>query len=241
MDWLDYTAPTLSENLALDEALLEAVHTERLGPILRIWEWPRYAVVLGANGSIAIDVNRERCESEGIEIKRRSSGGGTVLLGPGCLLYSVILPFSLAAELRDVTRSYRWILQRMAQAVQPEDAPPVNLDGISDLTLEVQKFSGNAQQRKANGVLHHGTLLIDFDLSAISRLLAMPERQPDYRADRPHAEFVRNLAASREQVIARLRAVWQADSPFPMDAIPWQRVAELRTERYDDPQWINRR
>ena len=58
MEFLDVTLPSLPENLALDEALLLEAEAGRGGEVLRLWEWPRPAVVLGAGGRIADDVER---------------------------------------------------------------------------------------------------------------------------------------------------------------------------------------
>ena len=79
--FLDRTLLTLNENLALDEALLLAAEAGEGGEVVRFWEWPEAAVVLGAGGSIAIDVNEPACRECGVPIYRRASGGGTVLLG----------------------------------------------------------------------------------------------------------------------------------------------------------------
>src|SRR5687768_15507648 len=98
MHWLDHTLPTPAENLALDEALLLEAEAGRAGEVLRIWEWPTPAVVLGAGGSIADDVNKPACAADGVPIARRASGGGTVLLGRGCLLYSLVLRYDRAPE-----------------------------------------------------------------------------------------------------------------------------------------------
>src|SRR6478735_12824692 len=98
---LDHTAESLNENLALDEALLLAAEAGVGDEVLRFWEWPAKAVVLGAGGSIAIDVNEAACRADGVLLHRRPSGGGTVLLGRGCLLYSLVLDYTRAAELRD--------------------------------------------------------------------------------------------------------------------------------------------
>src|SRR5438309_11265473 len=90
MHHLDLTLPTLAENLALDEALL--LDAETGGPeVLRLWQWPRHAVVLGAGGKLADDVYEDACRADGVPILRRSSGGGSVLLGSGCLLFSLVL------------------------------------------------------------------------------------------------------------------------------------------------------
>src|SRR5262245_60023618 len=109
----DQILPTLDANLALDEALLLTAEAGEGGEWLRFWEWSEYAVILGAGGSVALDVNEAACRADGVPIHRRSSGGGTVLLGRGCLLFSLILSFQRANELADVTASYRWILGRI--------------------------------------------------------------------------------------------------------------------------------
>ena len=112
--FFDHTAPSLDANLALDEALLLAAEAGDGGEVLRFWEWPAHAVVLGAGALVGIDVNVAACREEGVTMHRRASGGGTVLVGRGCLLFSLVLAYDRAAELRDVTASYRWILGRPA-------------------------------------------------------------------------------------------------------------------------------
>ena len=46
--YLDFTLPTVEENLALDEALLLAAEERGGVPVLRVWESPVTTVVLGA-------------------------------------------------------------------------------------------------------------------------------------------------------------------------------------------------
>src|ERR1700677_2646744 len=113
MDFLGLTLPTLADNIALDEALLMAAEAGAGAEILRIWEWETPAVVLGAGGILAEDVDREACAADGVPLLRRSSGGGTVLLGPGCLLYSLVLSYDRAAPLRAIATSYEYILDRI--------------------------------------------------------------------------------------------------------------------------------
>src|SRR4051812_9848251 len=146
MRCLDLTLPTAVENLALDEALLLEAEAERGGEILRLWEWPHPAVVLGSGCVLHDDVDEEACVADGVPILRRSSGGGTVLLGSGCLLYSLVLCFESDPAYRDINASYRSILGRMARALAP--VAPMVLTGTSDLAVESRKVSGNAQQRK---------------------------------------------------------------------------------------------
>jgi lipoate-protein ligase A len=238
MDWLDITLPTLAENLALDEALLLEAEAGRGGEVLHVWEWPAYAVVLGAGGTIADDVDTAACADGGVPLARRSSGGGTVLLGPGCLLCSLVLRYDRAPELREIRPSYRWILGRVGGALSPL-LPGVTMAGSSDLAAGGRKLSGNSQQRKRDHLLHHGTLLYDFDLPLFGRYLREPPKQPEYRAQRPHDEFVRNVPASAAVLRERLRAEWQA-APAARE-LPLDEVGRLAATKYDTAKWVYRR
>jgi lipoate---protein ligase len=235
---LDRTLPTLDENLALDEALLLAAEAGEGGEVLRFWEWPGPAVVLGAGGSIAIDVNETTCREDGVPVHRRASGGGTVLLGRGCLLFSLVLAYDRAAELRDVTASYRWLLGRVRDALRP--VSDLGLAGTSDLTAGGLKVSGNAQQRKARHVLHHGTLLYGFDLPRLARYLNRPEREPAYRAGREHSVFVANLPADGATLRRLLATEFEAEAGAVSPKV-LERVSGLIAERYSRLEWVRRR
>ena len=238
MHYLDLTLPSPAENLALDEALLLQAEAGQGGEVLRVWEWPHPAVVLGSGCRLAEDVDETACLADGVPLLRRSSGGGTVLLGAGCLLYSLVLNYERSPALTEIRASYRYILERVGQALGGA-AAGVEQEGISDLAIAGRKFSGNAQQRKRHHLLHHGTLLYAFDLPRVGRYLRLPPRQPEYRAGRGHTEFLRNLTMSAEELQHCLRATWQAD----VEGISWQeeRVRQLVQEKYASRDWIRRR
>ncbi len=238
MDFLDLTLPTAAENLALDEALLLEAEAGRGGEVLRLWEWPRYAVVLGAGCVLADDVDEAACRADGVPVLRRASGGGTVLLGPGCLCYSLVLSYERGPALREITPSYEYILNRVREALAGL-LPGIEQAGTSDLMGGGLKFSGNAQQRKRNHLLHHGTLLYDFDLARIGRYLRMPGRQPEYRARRDHAAFLRNLPAGVDELKRRLREGWHAAEQVSNRS--WETVRQLTEDKYTRLEWIQRR
>jgi len=237
MRLLDLTLSEPAANLALDEALLIAAEEAAAPEVLRFWEMPVPAVVAGAGGSVAVDVNVAACEADGVPILRRASGGGTVLLGPGCLCFSLVLNYDSAPGLDDIRASNRYVLQRVANALRP--IVTAKCEGTSDLAVEGVKISGNAQQRKRRHFLHHGTLLCGFDLGLFAKYLHAPERQPDYRQNRPHAEFVANLPATIAEVKQLLSAEWQAEDeyePAPLDA-----AHRLVMEKYARADWNRRR
>jgi lipoate-protein ligase A len=238
MHLLDLSLPTAAENLALDEALLLAAEESTGGEVLRLWVNPTPAVVLGAGGSVAIDVNTPACAADGVPVLRRASGGGTVVLGPGCLCFSVVLDYSSAPGLDQIPASNRYVLGRTLNAVR-RVAPSASVAGTSDLAVDGVKFSGNAQQRKRTHFLHHGTLLCGFDLGLVSRYLNPPERQPEYRRSRPHAAFVGNLPVDVETMARLLAEEWQPAGEY--GPVPAERVRELVEQKYGRDGWNKRR
>lgn len=187
------TAKTVDQIELDDELLKQAEQSEHDG-VMRFWEAPDYAVVMGRSGKAEMEVQPELVAAERIPVLQRSSGGGTVVQGPGCLNYVLVLPKRMASELDDVVGSYRWISERVLAALAKLGVDAV-FEPISDLALRFnrKKFSGNAQRRSRQYILHHGTILYDFDLSLISRYLAMPEKVPPYRQGRSHEQFVTNI------------------------------------------------
>ena len=194
--WMDVSLPEPAANLQLDEQLL----MDGAG-VFRVWESPGECVVLGQSGH----AEREVYVSSGVPVLRRCSGGGAVVLGPGCLSYSVILPFQLDPRWRDVAFSFLWVMQKLQTALA---LPGLRMAGHCDLALHGRKVSGNAQRRGRHAFLHHGTLLYDFDVSRVDRLLRMPLRRPAYRADRTHSEFLTNLPLSALDLKQRLAEAW---------------------------------
>jgi lipoate---protein ligase len=237
MHYCNIILPTAAANLALDEALL--LGAEAGGPeVLRLWQSSHYAVVLGAGGKWAEEADANACRRDSVPILRRSSGGGTVLVGPGCLCYSLVLRFDRHPALGDLHASYCRILNIMCEALRPF-APDIACAGISDLAVGARKVAGNAQQRKRTHLLHHGTLLCGLDLTMLDRYLPHPARAPEYRAGRAHAEFVMNLHADAETVGQRMRLVWNADEE--LTEIPRRTVETLLREKYDRDDWQRRR
>jgi lipoate-protein ligase A len=237
MQFLDLTLPSLEENLAFDEALLLQAE-EGGGEWLRVWEWPAFAVVLGAAGRLSEDVNEAACLADGVPILRRASGGGTVVLGCGCLLFSLVLNIQRAAELTEILPSYQYILGRIRDALAVFQAD-LQVAGPSDLAVGGRKVSGNSQQRKRHHLLHHGTLLYDFELAKVARYLHIPRRQPGYRAGRRHGEFLVNLSARAGELRNSLRSCWQARQET--QAWPDEAVKRLVAEKYSRLEWIRRR
>jgi lipoate-protein ligase A len=231
---LDLTLPTPAENLAYDEALLDWAESGAGGECLRFWEARETFVVVGYANRIASEVNVPACVAEGVPVLRRCSGGGTVLQAPGGLNYALVLRAAEGSLLAGINGANHWIMERHRAAFEGLLGRPVRVQGHTDLTLDGRKFSGNSQRRRRKFLLFHGTLLLACDLSRIERLLAMPSKEPEYRAGRRHLDFITNLRLQADVVKATLRGAWDAGISHPAQAPP---LPPELLARYTSREW----
>lgn len=231
----DVTLPLPEENLALDEALLNLVDADPSNSILRFWQPSEYFVVVGRSNRPESEVNLEACRADQIPVLRRVTGGGTVVIGPGCLCYSLVIPFSDKLRSLDVSTMTTELMSRTAAGLT-SIRTQIDVRGVSDLVADSRKVSGNAQRRLQKAFIHHGTLLYSFDIAKIERFLRHPTKEPEYRESRRHSDFVANLAATAEELKTNLRTSWNAiEESCPESLI--QSARELTATRYSDPEW----
>ena len=239
MKLLDLTLDSLEENLALDEALLEQAEAGQSDDdVLRLWESRQTAVIIGRSSRIQDEVDVAACTKDSIPILRRCSGGTSVVIGPGCLMYGVVLSYRRNPALRMVDVAHKYVLGKVTEAVN-QVVPSAVFQGTSDLTLDNRKFSGNSLRCKRDHLLYHGTVLCDFAVELIGRWLKLPPRQPDYRHERSHEEFVTNIGLNATQLRQALADQWQASDVLA--AWPKSLTAELAEQRYSQAAWHHRR
>lgn len=167
-----------------------AYKQEKLPILYRFFESKRKVVVLSSSNKPEIEANVEECEKQSIPILRRKGGGGTVVLGPGCL----ILTFAFYAK--DVfgnSKYFHQINQMWIDALQPFVPVPLSQNGISDICCGEKKIAGTSIFRKKHLLVYQGSLLVDVDIETIGSFLKHPSREPDYRQGRSHSHFLTTL------------------------------------------------
>ncbi|AXR65827.1 lipoate--protein ligase family protein [Leptospira mayottensis] len=156
--------------------------------------------ISGINGSDSIRgfKYRKRFDKEFPTIVRRVSGGGTVVHHPEeNLNFTFFVSLDVKPELYKVKESYGYFLNLVISALKRQTLS-ASCRGKSDLAILEQglekKISGNAQFRKRNAVIHHGTLILKPSLiERVSGLLKHPPEEPEYRKNRKHSDFVTSL------------------------------------------------
>lgn len=239
MKYIDLTLHTPAENLAFDEALLDACEDESDGEVLRFWEPREHFVVLGYSNKHREEVDLEACGRLGIPVLRRSTGGGTVLQGPGCLNFALVLHIQPGGPLSTIYGANAYILEKNLAGLGFLKGPKPERSGQTDLVMNDLKFSGNAQRRKRDALLFHGTFLYALDIGLVQQVLPIPSRQPAYRRGRRHEEFLANLPAQRAVICRSLQTAWGALDSYGAE-LPLEKTRELAKLKYQSPGWTCR-
>ncbi len=204
-----------ASNMAIDEAILEAVILGNSPPTLRFYGWSPPCLSLGRNQPLA-EANLAACRAAGVDVVRRPSGGQAVLHSEE-LTYSMTLLQSDPRSEGGVQESYRRLSEGLlvglrqlgVEAVQAggtrqaEGPPsPICFDRPSDYEITVSgcKLIGSAQWRRRGGVLQHGSLPITDDLTRIVDLVVLGERDPEEERQRLSGRVI-SLEGARGQMI----------------------------------------
>ena len=183
-----WSAPTVGENLAMEDTLARAAWQSGRR-VLRFWWGGPPAVVMGSSERPDQVVDEAACARLGVDVLKRSTGGGAVLQTSGVLNYSLVAP---APTRRDLKGTFR-LGTDLICAILDSFGFAGTTEGTSDVAIGSRKISGNAQAWRWKALLVHGTLLVDFDHALAEAVLKHPPREPQYRWGRSHRDFLVTL------------------------------------------------
>jgi len=156
-------------NMAIDDAILQS----KIMPTIRIYSWKPSAVSIGYFQSLTEEINLDKCKELNVDSIRRITGGGAVFHDKE-LTYSFIAPEDAVSK--DILESYKQICGGVIKGLE-KIGIKAEFAGINDIIAGGKKISGNAQTRKNNCVLQHGTILMDVDVKKMFSLLKVPNEK----------------------------------------------------------------
>ena len=168
-------------NMAIDEAVLRARIEEIVPNTIRFYRWRPSAVSIGRFQDVFQEVHVENCEKHGVDVVRRTSGGGAVYHDCGGeITYSVtVSEKDLKSE--NVVGGYHLICNGLVEAAKTLGVrADFNLGDpkrCPNITISGRKISGSAQSRKRGVLLQHGSFLLDVDLDKMFTFLRVPWAQ----------------------------------------------------------------
>src|SRR5262245_55330813 len=116
--WIESGEGSPAWNMALDEAILDAVIEGISPPTIRLYRWERPAISVGKFQHVCRGLNVDACAALGVPVVRRLTGGRAVLHGSD-QTFSLMVPSNFLGEhARSVVASYRWLSQGFVAALR---------------------------------------------------------------------------------------------------------------------------
>ena len=223
-------------NLAAEDYLLHQAGAE---DVLFLWQ-NASSVIIGRNQCAADECRIPELEAAGGRLARRLSGGGAVYHDLGNLNFTFVMDAGAdsALDLHLFCRPVARALQKLGVDAQ--------VNGRNDITIDGQKFSGNAQYRKQGRIMHHGTLMFDSDLSVVAQALQVSQDKieskgiPSVRSRVTTIRPYLRQDVSLEQFKALLlEAMFEGTPMEPYSLTPQDLAAvqALRDSRYATWEW----
>lgn len=144
-------------NLAAEEYVLKNFTDD----VFMLWRNDK-SIIIGKYQNTAAEINLDFVKERDIKVVRRQTGGGAVFHDLGNINYTFIAPKD-SGDFRTFSEPILQVLNKLGV--------PAKFEGRNDLTIEGQKFSGNAQCIYQNRILHHGTLLFASEMDDLSAAL----------------------------------------------------------------------
>jgi lipoate---protein ligase len=184
-------------NMALDQVLMSNV--DETIPILRLYGWKPAAVSIGYFQNLEEEVNVRACKNLGIDIVRRMTGGGAVLHE-----HELTYSFITKKYPTNIMESYKLICEPVVMCLK-DLGFNAQFFPLNDIIVDNKKVSGNAQTRKRNILLQHGTILLDVDVDRMFSVLNVPSEKMKDKVIRDVKARVSGLKKPYDEVAIRLQ------------------------------------
>lgn len=178
-----------AENFALNQALLACHQAGNSPHTLRFLRFNPSALI-GFHQHVEQELRLDYCLEQGIDIQRRVTGGGALYFDETVLGWELYLDRKALG-----TAEMGVIAERICTAVA---------DGISrlgvdakfrprnDIEIDGRKVSGTGGAFDGDSILYQGTLLLDFDVERMLRVLRIPAEKLSDKA----------ISSARERVVS---------------------------------------
>jgi len=160
-------------------------------PAGMLWQPDDLYIVLGRSNQPEKSLRTENVLTDGAQVLRRPSGGEAVILTPRTLVVAQAWPLNASSSQKDVFAGCNRLI---IEALTGLGVQGLNQKGISDISIGMQKIAGSAMHKARDRWFYHAVLNIAEPAGTIAWYLAHPAREPDYRQQRPHSDFVTSLA-----------------------------------------------
>ncbi len=169
-------------NLATEDWLFNSFNHNT--QVLFLWR-NRPSIIIGRFQNPWNECNLDAMEADGVQLARRQSGGGAVYHDLGNTNFTFMSPKDDYRK----ERNFSIIVQALADlGVKAE------ISGRNDILVDGKKVSGNAFRISSDRAFHHGTLLINTDLTKLSSYLTPDKEKLQSKGIQSVASRVANIS-----------------------------------------------
>jgi len=234
-----------AENMALNRALLEARQADEIPSTLRFLRFKPCAL-LGFHQSAEQELNLDYCADNGIEVQRRITGGGAIYFDETQIGWELYL-HKRDLGTADMTQISRRICEAAARGMSSLGVD-AKFRPRNDIEVDGKKISGTGGAFDGDALMYQGTLLIQFDVEKMLRVLRIPAEKLSDKAIASARERVVNLAEligrvpDMEEVKAALADAFAREFGVAFEA---GGLTDVELKRYDaalaemdHPDWV---
>lgn len=156
-----------------------------------IWRPENTSLVLGQSNHPESSLITQNVLQDQIPVYKRPSGGETVILTKNMLVISVAFRVT---SLQNPKIYFEKINHAIIRALELQGVRGLYQRGISDISIDHKKILGSSIYRTTEKMFYHAVLNISENIDTISKYIAHPAKEPDYRQGRSHKDFVTSLS-----------------------------------------------
>jgi lipoate-protein ligase A len=186
---LDTGLRRAAENFAIDRALLESHQAGGSPHTLRFLRFQPSAL-LGFHQNVEQELNLDYIRAHGIDIQRRLTGGGAIYFAPEHLGWELFLDKAVLGT-ADMTAIARRICEAAATGLR-DLGVDARFRPRNDIEVDGRKISGTGGAFDGDSILYQGTVLVEFDVERMLRVLRIPAEKLSDKA----------IASARERVVS---------------------------------------
>ena len=198
-------------------------------------------ILIGNYQNAYSEINTDYVKQYNIPVVRRITGGGTVFNDEGNFNFSFI-SCNVGEDCFDFKKFTTPIVLALNKlGIKAE------LSGRNDLTIEGKKFSGNAQYKSKNKVLHHGTLLFSSNISDLANALKVNPIKIESKGIKSVKSRVTNICdylkvsmtseEFKEYLFNEVYSTTENAEIYEITEADWKEINQIAAKKYATWEW----
>lgn len=198
---------TASFGLAADEAITRRQGSGASPPTLRLYTYRSHCALVGRFQRAATELHLDACERAGVQVNRRPTGGGAIIMGAEQLGVAIMVPERRGGDTYDRTRELFTRFSSGVVRALGDLGIRAEFRRKNDIEVNGRKLAGlGIYFDPAGSLLFHASVLVDLDIPFMLRILRTPFEKI---SDKEIATVAERMTTIRRE----------AGRPIPLDEV----------------------